>query len=84
MLFDEPTSALDPELIGEVLNVMKSLATQMHMTMIVVTHEMGFAREVANRMLFFNDGVILEQGTPRDIFEHTQYPETRKFLDAVL
>ena len=84
MLFDEPTSALDPELIGEVLNVMKSLTTQMHMTMIVVTHEMGFAREVANRMLFFNDGVILEQGTPRDIFEHTQYPETRKFLDAVL
>jgi ABC-type polar amino acid transport system ATPase subunit len=84
MLFDEPTSALDPELIGEVLNVMRSLATEMHMTMIVVTHEMGFAREVANRMLFFNDGVILEQGTPKDIFEHTRFPETRKFLDAVL
>jgi ABC-type polar amino acid transport system ATPase subunit len=84
MLFDEPTSALDPELIGEVLNVMKSLATQMHMTMIVVTHEMGFAREVANRMLFFHDGVILEQGTPKEIFEHTRFPETRKFLDAVL
>jgi polar amino acid transport system ATP-binding protein len=84
MLFDEPTSALDPELIGEVLNVMRSLATQMHMTMIVVTHEMGFAREVANRMLFFHEGVILEQGTPKDVFEHTRYPETRKFLDAVL
>ncbi len=84
MLFDEPTSALDPELIGEVLNVMKSLATQMHMTMIVVTHEMGFAREVANRMLFFHEGVILEEGTPDEIFEHTKYPETRKFLDAVL
>jgi ABC-type polar amino acid transport system ATPase subunit len=84
MLFDEPTSALDPELIGEVLNVMRSLATEMHMTMIVVTHEMGFAREVANRMLFFHDGVILEQGTPKDIFENTRFPETRKFLDAVL
>jgi ABC-type polar amino acid transport system ATPase subunit len=84
MLFDEPTSALDPELIGEVLNVMRSLATEMHMTMIVVTHEMGFAREVANRMLFFHDGVILEQGTPKEIFENTKFPETRKFLDAVL
>jgi polar amino acid transport system ATP-binding protein len=84
MLFDEPTSALDPELIGEVLNVMRSLATEMHMTMIVVTHEMGFAREVANRMLFFDEGVILEQGTPKDIFENTRFPETRKFLDAVL
>jgi ABC-type polar amino acid transport system ATPase subunit len=84
MLFDEPTSALDPELIGEVLNVMRSLATEMHMTMILVTHEMGFAREVANRMLFFHDGVILEQGSPKEIFEHTKYPETRKFLEAVL
>ncbi len=84
MLFDEPTSALDPELIGEVLNVMRSLATEMHMTMIVVTHEMGFAREVANRMLFFHEGVILEQGTPKEIFENTKFPETRKFLDAVL
>jgi polar amino acid transport system ATP-binding protein len=63
---------------------MRSLATEMHMTMIVVTHEMGFAREVANRMVFFNDGVILEQGTPKEIFEHTRLPETRKFLDAVL
>jgi ABC-type polar amino acid transport system ATPase subunit len=84
MLFDEPTSALDPELIGEVLNVMKSLATDLHMTMMVVTHEMGFAREVANRMCFFHEGVILEEGTPDEIFEHTRFPETRKFLDAVL
>ncbi len=84
MLFDEPTSALDPELIGEVLNVMKSLATEFHMTMMVVTHEMGFAREVANRMCFFHDGVILEEGTPDQIFNHTRFPETKKFLDAVL
>jgi ABC-type polar amino acid transport system ATPase subunit len=84
MLFDEPTSALDPELIGEVLSVMKSLATELHMTMMVVTHEMGFAREVANRMCFFHEGVILEQGTPSDIFEHTREPETKKFLEAVL
>ena len=84
MLFDEPTSALDPELIGEVLSVMKSLATDMHMTMMVVTHEMGFAREVANRMMFFNEGVILEQGTPDELFNHTQFAETKKFLEAVL
>jgi ABC-type polar amino acid transport system ATPase subunit len=84
MLFDEPTSALDPELIGEVLAVMRSLATELHMTMMVVTHEMGFAREVANRMCFFHDGVILEQGTPDELFNHTREPETKKFLDAVL
>jgi ABC-type polar amino acid transport system ATPase subunit len=84
MLFDEPTSALDPELIGEVLAVMKSLATELHMTMIVVTHEMGFAREVANRMCFFHEGVILEQGTPDELFNNTREPETKKFLDAVL
>ena len=84
MLFDEVTSALDPELIGEVLQVMKSLATEMHMTMMVVTHEMGFAREVANRALFFHEGAILEQGTPDEVFNHTQRAETRKFLDAVL
>ena len=84
MLFDEPTSALDPELIGEVLSVMRSLATEFHMTMMVVTHEMGFAREVANRMCFFHDGVILEEGTPDDVFDHTREPETKKFLDAVL
>jgi cystine transport system ATP-binding protein len=84
MLFDEPTSALDPELIGEVLAVMKSLATDLHMTMMVVTHEMGFAREVANRMMFFHDGVILEEGSPDQLFNHTVHAETRTFLDAVL
>ena len=84
MLFDEPTSALDPELIGEVLAVMTSLATELHMTMIVVTHEMGFAREVADRMAFFNDGVIWEEGTPEQIFRETRRQETRRFLDAVL
>jgi ABC-type polar amino acid transport system ATPase subunit len=84
MLFDEPTSALDPELIGEVLAVMTSLATELHMTMMVVTHEMGFAREVANRMAFFHEGLILEEGTPDQIFEQTRSPETRRFLDAVL
>ncbi len=84
MLFDEPTSALDPELIGEVLTVMKSLATDLHMTMMVVTHEMGFARDVANRMCFFHDGVILEEGTPDQLFNDTREPETKKFLDAVL
>jgi polar amino acid transport system ATP-binding protein len=84
MLFDEPTSALDPELIGEVLAVMKSLSTEMHMTMMVVTHEMGFAREVADRMMFFHEGVILEQGTPDELINHTKYPETKKFFEAVL
>ena len=84
MLFDEPTSALDPELIGEVLSVMTALATELHMTMMVVTHEMGFAREVANRMAFFHEGVILEEGTPEEIFDRTREPETRRFLDAVL
>jgi ABC-type polar amino acid transport system ATPase subunit len=83
MLFDEPTSALDPELIGEVLAVMRDLAVG-GMTMIVVTHEMGFAREVAHRMMFFHDGIILEEGTPNEIFESTRYAETKKFLDAVL
>jgi ABC-type polar amino acid transport system ATPase subunit len=84
MLFDEPTSALDPELIGEVLAVMRSLAKDMHMTMMVVTHEMGFAREVANRMCFFHDGMILEEGTPDELFNHTRELETRRFLEAVL
>jgi ABC-type polar amino acid transport system ATPase subunit len=84
MLFDEPTSALDPELIGEVLAAMKALAADVYMPMIVVTHEMGFAREVADRMLFFHEGVILESGTPKEIFESTQRRETRRFLDAVL
>jgi ABC-type polar amino acid transport system ATPase subunit len=83
MLFDEPTSALDPELIGDVLAVMRRLAEQ-HMTMIVVTHEMGFAREVSNRMCFFHEGMILEQGSPDEIFNHTRNDETRRFLEAVL
>jgi ABC-type polar amino acid transport system ATPase subunit len=84
MLLDEPTSALDPELIGEVLTVMKALAVELHMTMLVVTHEMGFAREVANRMAFFHEGRILEEGPPDQIFRETRFPETRRFLDAVL
>jgi ABC-type polar amino acid transport system ATPase subunit len=84
MLFDEPTSALDPELIGEVLAVMTSLATELHKTMMVVTHEMGFAREVADRMAFFHEGVILEEGTPDEIFKETRSPEMKRFLDAVL
>jgi len=83
MLFDEPTSALDPELIGEVLSVMRNLALQ-QTTMIVVTHEMGFAREVANRMCFFHEGVLLEEGSPDEMFDHTKRDETRRFLDAVL
>ena len=84
MLFDEPTSSLDPELTGEVLAVMKSLATELHMPMMVVTHEMGFAREVADRMAFFHEGLILEQGPPEQVFGATRFPETKKFLDAVL
>lgn len=84
MLFDEPTSALDPELTGEVLAVMKTLATEMHMTMMVVTHEMGFAREVADRMCFFHEGLILEQGPPAQMVSSPRSPETKKFLDAVL
>ncbi len=79
MLFDEPTSALDPELIGEVLAVMKQLARE-GMTMLVVTHEMGFAREVANRMIFMEKGQILEVGTPDDLFERPKYERTRQFL----
>ena len=84
MLFDEPTSALDPELIHEVLAVMKRLADTHATTMVVVTHEMGFAREVANRMCFFHDGVILEQGTPEQMFNSPERPETRRFLEAVI
>ena len=84
MLFDEPTSALDPELTHEVLSVMKSLATELHMPMMVVTHEMGFAREGADRMLFVHEGRIHEEGTPTELFTQTKHPETRKFLDAVL
>ena len=83
MLFDEPTSALDPEMVGEVLNVMKELAKS-GMTMVVVTHEMGFAREVANRVLFMSDGVIEEEGTPAELFENPQSPRTQQFLKCVL
>ena len=83
MLFDEPTSALDPEMVGEVLDVMKELAQQ-GMTMVVVTHEMGFAREVGDRVLFMADGKILEQGTPAEIFDHPQNPRLKDFLSKVL
>ena len=83
MLFDEPTSALDPEMVGEVLDVMKELAAE-GMTMIVVTHEMGFAREVADRVLFMADGVIMEQGTPEELFGNPQNPRTQDFLSKVL
>jgi polar amino acid transport system ATP-binding protein len=84
MLFDEPTSALDPELIGEVLEVMKALALELHMTMMVVTHEMGFAREVADRVAFFHEGIILEEGPPEQILSNPRSPETKRFIDAVL
>ena len=84
MLFDEPTSALDPELIGEVLAVMRRLATELHMTMLVITHEIGFAREVASRMVFVHEGQIIEAGTPDQVLNDTQRPETRRFLEAVL
>ena len=83
MLFDEPTSALDPELVGEVLNVMKDLANQ-GMTMICVTHEMGFAREVADKVVFMAKGMILEEGTPEEIFTNPKTPEARQFLKSVL
>ncbi len=83
MLFDEPTSALDPEMVGEVLALMKSLADK-GMTMVVVTHEMGFAREIANRVIFMNDGVIEEEGTPDEIFNHPKSPRLQEFLSKVL
>lgn len=83
MLFDEPTSALDPEMVGEVLNVMKNLAEQ-GMTMAVVTHEMGFAREVADRILFLNGGKIEEEGTPAEIFDNPKCPRLKQFLQAIL
>ena len=83
MLFDEPTSALDPEMVGEVLEVMKELA-QSGMTMVVVTHEMGFAREVASRVVFMADGRILEEGAPADLFDHPQDPRLKDFLSKVL
>ena len=83
MLFDEPTSALDPEMVGEVLDVMKRLAED-GMTMVVVTHEMGFAREVGDRVLFMDGGVVLEEGTPKEIFEHPKQQRTQDFLKKVL
>ena len=83
MLFDEPTSALDPEMVGEVLDVMKELAKE-GMTMVVVTHEMGFAREVGNRVLFMADGLLLEEGSPDAIFNHPQNPRLQDFLSKVL
>ena len=83
MLFDEPTSALDPEITGEVLNVMKTLSAR-NTTMVVVTHEMGFAREVADRVVFMNKGKIVEEGTPEEIFEHPKSERLREFLGAML
>ena len=83
MLFDEPTSALDPELVGDVLNVMKELAEE-GMTMLVVTHEMGFAREVADRVVFMYDGAILEEGSPKEIFTNPKHDRMRQFLQSVL
>ena len=83
LLFDEPTSALDPEMVGEVLEVMKELARD-GMTMVVVTHEMGFAKEVGNRVLFMADGQLLEQGTPEDIFDNPTHPRLKDFLSKVL
>ena len=83
MLFDEPTSALDPEMVGEVLNVMKDLAEE-GLAMIVVTHEMGFAKEVADKVIFMDDGVIVEEGTPEQVIENPQQQRTQDFLSKVL
>ena len=83
MLFDEPTSALDPEMVGEVLDLMKSLAHG-GMTMVIVTHEMGFAREVATRVVFMADGAIREQNTPSELFDHPRDPRLKEFLAKVL
>ena len=83
MLFDEPTSALDPDMVGEVLEVMKDLAHE-GMTMVVVTHEMGFAREVGHRVLFMDEGIIVEEGTPAQIFDNPTNPRTQSFLSKVL
>ena len=83
LLFDEPTSALDPEMVGEVLAVMQELA-QSGMTMVIVTHEMGFAREVADRVIFMADGIVVEDGSPEQIFDETQEQRTKEFLSRVL
>ena len=84
MLFDEPTSALDPELVGEVLDVMKGLAHDFQTTMVVVTHEMGFAREAADRVMMMDDGRIIEEGTPEHFFTAPREERTRQFLSAIL
>ncbi len=83
MLFDEPTSALDPEMVGEVLNVMRDLAKE-HMTMVVVTHEMGFAREVASRVMFMDDGYFVEENVPEEFFAHPKNERLKNFLSKVL
>ena len=83
MLFDEPTSALDPEMVGEVLSVMKGLAEN-GMTMVIVTHEMGFAREVADRVFFIDEGIVMEQGSPAELFGNPQTERTKSFLSKVL
>jgi len=83
MLFDEPTSALDPELTGEVLKAMRQLAEE-HMTMVVVTHEMAFAREVAHRVIFMDKGEIVEEGTPHELFHTPRHPRTQAFLNSAL
>ena len=83
ILFDEPTSALDPEMVGEVLDLMKRLADE-GMTMVIVTHEMGFAKEVANRVIFIDDGKILEEATPEEFFNHPKNPRLKDFLSKVL
>ena len=83
LLFDEPTSALDPEMVGEVLQVMRQLANE-GMTMLVVTHEMGFAKDVANRVIFMDNGVIAEEGTPQEIFTNPKNERTREFLARIL
>ncbi len=84
MLFDEPTSALDPEMVGEVLAVMKNLAIKHGMTMVVVTHEMGFAREVCDKVVFMADGYIVEEGNPQDIFDNPKHARTKEFLSKIL
>jgi ABC-type polar amino acid transport system ATPase subunit len=84
MLFDEPTSALDPEMIKEVLDVMKALAREMRMTMICITHEIGFAKEVADRVLFFDEGRIVEEGPPEELFSTPKEERTKRFLDQIL
>ena len=83
LLFDEPTSALDPELVRGVLDVIRNLAENSGMTMIVVTHEMGFAREVADRCVFMEDGVVVEQGLPEQVFDHPKNPRTAQFLGSI-